>query len=180
LFLKHESVGSIGTTTAWDGKVCGEMRERIHWVEIIPAFQGQGLSKPLLSAALTRLTLVYRRAYLTAETTSYREINLYLSFDFMPDVTGYRDREGWEIVEEIAGRTIGPRASPLPVVSCSYAAVSISPAKRASTSVRLSSMIITIRSISSRVTTSGGLTCSWFQTRVSRPLLCTVSPRVLM
>ena len=63
------------------------MRGRIHWVGIIPAFQGQGLSKPLLSAALARLTLDYRRAYLTTETTSYREINLYLSFGFMPDVT---------------------------------------------------------------------------------------------
>jgi ribosomal protein S18 acetylase RimI-like enzyme len=106
LFLEHESVGPIGTTTAWDGEFGGEMRGRIHWVGIVPAFQGQGLSKPLLSAALTRLTLNYRRAYLTTETTSYRGINLYLSFGFMPYVTNNRDREGWAIVEEILGRTI--------------------------------------------------------------------------
>ena len=106
LFLEHESVGSIGTTTVWNGKFGGEMRGRIHWVGIVPAFQGQGLSKPLLSAALTRLTLEYRRAYLTTETTSYRGINLYLSFGFMPYVTNDRDREGWAIVEEILGRTI--------------------------------------------------------------------------
>ena len=106
LFLEHESVGPIGTTTAWDGEFGGEMRGRIHWVGIVPAFQGQGLSKPLLSAALTRLTLKYRRAYLTTETTSYRGINLYLSFGFMPNVANDRDREGWAIVEEILGRTI--------------------------------------------------------------------------
>jgi GNAT superfamily N-acetyltransferase len=106
LFLEHESVGPIGTTTAWDGEFDGEMRGRIHWVGIVPAFQGQGLSKPLLIAALTRLTLEYRRAYLTTETTSYRGINLYLSFGFMPYVTNDRDREGWAIVEEILGRTI--------------------------------------------------------------------------
>jgi GNAT superfamily N-acetyltransferase len=106
LFLEHESAGPIGTTTAWDGEFGGEMRGRIHWVGIVPAFQGQGLSKPLLSAALTRLTLDYRRSYLTTETTSYRGINLYLGFGFMPYVTSDRDREGWAIVEEILGRTI--------------------------------------------------------------------------
>jgi hypothetical protein len=44
LFLEHESVGSIGTTTVWNGKFGGEMRGRIHWVGIVPAFQGQDLS----------------------------------------------------------------------------------------------------------------------------------------
>jgi ribosomal protein S18 acetylase RimI-like enzyme len=106
LFLEHESAGPIGTTTAWAGEFAGEVRGRIHWVGIVPAFQGQGLSKPLLSAALTRLTMDYRQAYLTTETTSYRGINLYLSFGFMPYVTNDRDREGWGIVEEVLGRTI--------------------------------------------------------------------------
>jgi hypothetical protein len=44
LFIEHESVGSIGTTTVWIGKFGGEMRGRIHWVGIVPAFQGQDLS----------------------------------------------------------------------------------------------------------------------------------------
>ena len=106
LFLEHESAGPIGTTTAWAGEFAGEVWGRIHWVGIVPAFQGQGLSKPLLSAALTRLTMDYRQAYLTTETTSYRGINLYLSFGFIPCVTNDRDREGWAIVEEVLGRTI--------------------------------------------------------------------------
>ena len=101
LFLEHETAGAIGTITAWDGEFVGEMRGRIHWVGIIPAFQGRGLSKPLLSHALKRLALDYRKAYLTTETTSYRGINLYLSFGFVPYVTSDLDREGWTIVEEI-------------------------------------------------------------------------------
>ena len=106
LFLEHEAAGPIGTTTAWEGEFGGEMRGRIHWVGIVPAFQGRGLSKPLLSAALTRLTQDYRRAYLTTETTSYRGINLYLSFGFVPYATNDLDREGWAIVEETLRQTI--------------------------------------------------------------------------
>lgn len=106
LFLEHEFAGPIGTTTAWDGEFGGEMRGRIHWVGIVPAFQGRGLAKPLLSAALTRLTQDYRRAYITTETTSYRGINLYLGFGFVPFVATDRDREGWAIVADTLGRPI--------------------------------------------------------------------------
>ena len=106
LFLEHETAGAIGTITAWDQDFVGEMRGRIHWVGIIPAFQGRGLSKPLLSEALKRLMLDYRQAYLTTETTSYRGINLYINFGFVPYVTNELDREGWTILEEILGRTI--------------------------------------------------------------------------
>jgi GNAT superfamily N-acetyltransferase len=106
LFLEHETAGPIGTTTAWDGEFAGELRGRIHWVGIVPAFQGRGLSKPLMSAALMRLARDYRRAYLTTETTSYRGINLYLGFGFVPWVVSDRDRQGWAIVAEILGRAI--------------------------------------------------------------------------
>jgi GNAT superfamily N-acetyltransferase len=106
LFLEHEAAGPIGTTTAWDGEFAGEPRGRIHWVGIVPAFQGRGLSKPLMSAALMRLARDYRRAYLTTETTSYRGINLYLGFGFVPWVASDRDRQGWAIVAEILGRAI--------------------------------------------------------------------------
>ena len=73
---------------------------------IVPAFQGRGLSKSLMSAALMRLARDYRRAYLTTETTSYRGINLYLGFGFVPWVASDRDRQGWTIVAEILGRAI--------------------------------------------------------------------------
>jgi GNAT superfamily N-acetyltransferase len=104
LFLEHERAGPIGTTTAWEGEFAGKMRGRIHWVGIMPEWQGRGLAKPLLSAAMDRLAADYARGYVTTETTSYRGINLYLSFGFVPWVETDLDREGWAIVEEVLGR----------------------------------------------------------------------------
>lgn len=106
LFLEHQESGLIGTTTAWEGEFMGETRGRIHWVGIVPSFQGRGLAKPLLGAAMSRLAEDYGRAYLTTETTSYRGINLYLGFGFRPVVTTDQDREGWSIVAAVLGRAI--------------------------------------------------------------------------
>lgn len=106
LFLEHLDGGPIGTTTAWEGQFAGETRGRIHWVGIMPEWQGRGLAKPLLSAAMDRLAADYARAYVTTETTSYRGINLYLHFGFVPWVETDLDREGWAILAEVLGRTL--------------------------------------------------------------------------
>ena len=106
LFLEHVDAGAIGTTTAWEGEFAGELRGRIHWVGIVPEYQGRGLAKPLLSAAMDRLAADYARGYVTTETISYRGINLYLGFGFVPWVESDLDREGWAIVEEVLGRRI--------------------------------------------------------------------------
>jgi GNAT superfamily N-acetyltransferase len=106
LFIADDAHGPFGTTTAWDGVLAGEPRGRIHWVGIAPAFQGRGFSKPLLSAALDRLARDHERAFLTTETTSYRGINLYLGFGFVPWIETDADRKGWHIVEEKLGRIL--------------------------------------------------------------------------
>ena len=106
LFLEHADAEPIGTTTAWEGEFAGELRGRIHWVGIVPEWQGRGLAKPLLSAAMDRLAAEYARGYVTTETTSYRGINLYLGFGFVPWVETDLDREGWAVVEDVLGRTV--------------------------------------------------------------------------
>ena len=103
------AAGPIGTTTAWFGEFKGRRCGRIHWVAILPAFQGRGLAKPLLSAAMARIAAKHACVYLTTETTSWRGINLYLGFGFEPVVETPLDREGWAIVEEVLGK---PIASP--------------------------------------------------------------------
>ncbi len=46
----------IGTATAWlDDDLMGLPFGRLHWVAIIPEFQGQGLAKPMLSKVLGRM-----------------------------------------------------------------------------------------------------------------------------
>ncbi len=106
LFLQDDTGRSIGTITAWFGVYAGVTQGRIHWVAIVPEFQGRGLARPLLAAAMALLAADFDRAYLTTETTSYRGISLYLSFGFAPVVESELDREGWKIVEEALGRTV--------------------------------------------------------------------------
>jgi ribosomal protein S18 acetylase RimI-like enzyme len=106
LFIENGASGPIGTTTAWDGELAGQPRGRIHWVGIHPDYQGRGLSKPLLSAALDRLAVDSDRAFLTTETTSYRGINLYLGFGFVPSIESDEDRRGWGIVAEKLGKRL--------------------------------------------------------------------------
>ena len=59
LLLEAPDGGAIGTISAWrgsdDGDVSARLGEdpgRIHWVAIRPAWQGRGLAKPTLAAAL--------------------------------------------------------------------------------------------------------------------------------
>lgn len=106
LFLADDEAGPIGTTTAWAGARDGRRCGRIHWVAIVPEFQGRGLAKPLLSAAMQQIVSEHDCAYLTTETTSWRGINLYLGFGFQPVVETDLDREGWAVVEDVLGKRI--------------------------------------------------------------------------
>ena len=109
-FLLEESQsGVIGTAMAWGGDLVGEVRGRVHWVGIVPAYQGRGLAKPLLTTVLPRLAHDHRNAFLTTQTTSYRAVNLYLNFGFVPYQTDTSDAEGWRLMEEILQRRILPQ-----------------------------------------------------------------------
>jgi ribosomal protein S18 acetylase RimI-like enzyme len=106
-FLLEDSQGvPIGTAMAWRGEFHDEVRGRVHWVGIVPDSQGRGLSKPLLSAVMQHLAHDHSAAYLTTQTTSYRAVNLYLKFGFLPYLAGAEDARGWQIVEELLGRRI--------------------------------------------------------------------------
>lgn len=75
LFLLNDQNDPIGTIMAWE-------EGRIHWVAIIPEYQGKGLSKPLLSKALEILRTYYTTAYLTTQSSNKIAIQLYLNFNF--------------------------------------------------------------------------------------------------
>ena len=75
IFLLNEQNQPIGTVMAWENG-------RIHWVAIIPSYQGKGLSKPLLSKALYVLKKHYDNAYLTTQSSNHRAIGLYRKFGF--------------------------------------------------------------------------------------------------
>lgn len=108
LFIEDEHGETIATTTAWYGDLTGngEMLGRIHWVGVIPAYQGRKLAKPLLSAAMNILANHHSRAYLTSQTTSYQAINMYLNYGFEPLFTAPSCYEAWDLLESTLNRKI--------------------------------------------------------------------------
>ena len=108
LFLENPKGEVIGTTTAWygnltrDSKICG----RIHWVAILPEYQGKQLSKPLLSEAMNRLSQYHNQAFLTSQTTSYQAVNMYLNYGFRPILSNEKDYEAWTLLEKTLNRAI--------------------------------------------------------------------------
>lgn len=105
-FLVAPNGAAIGTATARRGRFAGEERGRVSWVGIVPAYQGRKLARPLLSAVLQRLAQDERKAFLTTQTTSFRAVNLYLAFGFVPYFTHEASEEGWRLMEEVLHRRI--------------------------------------------------------------------------
>lgn len=82
-FLVAPNGENIGTATAWlDSPSLG----RVHWVAIVPEFQGRGLAKPLLSHILLLLReLEHTSAILDTSMQRPRAIVLYEKFGFVVD-----------------------------------------------------------------------------------------------
>jgi GNAT superfamily N-acetyltransferase len=102
---------AVATVGAWYG--AGDFAEwgRIHWLYIVPAWQGRGLGRALLSCALHRLTdLGHHRAYLTTSTGRPAALRLYLNYGFVPDPTDGADEDAWR---QLAARFTHPALSHL-------------------------------------------------------------------
>ena len=97
----------VGTATAWYGAPettdIQTRRGRLHWVGIVPEFQGKGLAKPLVAHTLRVMARYHDRAYLTTQTTSYRAVKIYLDFGFRPAFVTDQGRKGWRLLAELLG-----------------------------------------------------------------------------
>jgi len=83
--VEQQSGRAIGTATAWyDTNFHGEVYGRVHWVAVVPDFQGRKLAKPLMCAVMERLRQSHTRAYLTTHTRCAKAIRMYLDFGFEP------------------------------------------------------------------------------------------------
>jgi GNAT superfamily N-acetyltransferase len=98
---------AVGVATAWfNPSYRGRPFGRVHWVAIVPAEQGKGLAKPLLSAVCRRLRdLGHDRAYLMTSSQRVPAISLYLKFGFGPDVRNEKERAAWIALRDEAGLT---------------------------------------------------------------------------
>jgi len=87
----------IGTGTAWyNDDFEGARWGRVHWMAVMPQFQGRGLGKALLAAICGRLRrLGHDRAYLTTSTARVPAIRLYRKFGFEPLIRSIKDERIW-------------------------------------------------------------------------------------
>jgi len=97
-YLVASNGKEIGTATAWFGKD-PEFKEfgRVHWVALLPEYQGRGLSKPLLGAVCKRLRdLGHTGAYLSTSAERIPAIRLYLRFGFKPWMRNEQEKNIWQ------------------------------------------------------------------------------------
>lgn len=99
-FIVSPDGQDIGTTTAWyDYRYADKHWGRVHWVAILPQFQGRGLAKPLMTVILEHMRrLGHRRAILGTQTPRLAAIKTYLNFGFEPDMTTRDADKAWRLV----------------------------------------------------------------------------------
>jgi len=97
----------IGTATAWfNDNFEGAKFGRVHWMAIVPDYQGRGLAKPLMTAICRRLReLGHDRVYLSTSTARIAAISLYLRFGFVPLIRTEEDETVWKELQQIIDRT---------------------------------------------------------------------------
>ena len=102
-FLVSPDGRDVGTITAWyERRYAGRRWGRIHWLAIIPEFQGRGLSKAMMTFAVERLrSLGHRRAILGTQTPRIAAIKTYLDFGFVPDMAAKDAPRAWSIVRDV-------------------------------------------------------------------------------
>jgi len=104
-FLCEPGGRAVGTVSAWyDNRPLSFSSEvgwgRIHWVAIVPEYQGRGLSKPMMTVAMNRLAELHERAYLDTATARLVAIKVYLDFGFLPGIRTDEDADRWRYVAE--------------------------------------------------------------------------------
>lgn len=100
-FLMHgdRPIGSISSWFGDDtyGEQYGKHTGRIHWVVIEEAYQGRGLSKPMMAYACQKLVeFGHKSAWLHTDTVLIPAIGLYLQFGFQPDITSDELQQAWD------------------------------------------------------------------------------------
>ncbi|PXY55002.1 N-acetyltransferase [Virgibacillus profundi] len=100
IFLETTDGQTAGTATAWYGEWNSEIIGRLHWIEILPEFQGLRLGRPLVAEAMRLLALYHNHAYLKTQITSRAAIHIYKKLGFKPVILHEEEREVWEHINE--------------------------------------------------------------------------------
>lgn len=105
-YLVNPDGKPVGTATAWT-KDSTTYSGMVHWVAILPEYQGKGLSKPLLTAVCQKLVADgHSKGCLSTSTARIAAISLYLQFGFRPLIQSDQDEVSWLEFEEHSGRRL--------------------------------------------------------------------------
>ncbi len=102
IFLIDTTSGeAVGTSTAWSDPGGNPKEGRVHWVAILPGYQGKGLAKPLLAETLRILRdNGCVKAFLMTSTGRIPAITLYLKFGFLPVIQSEEQHKGWSSIRD--------------------------------------------------------------------------------
>ena len=93
----------VGTVSAWWlDEYKGLAWGLLHWLAIVPAAQGRGLAKPMVSLVLNRLQhLGHQRVKLGTSSGRFAAIRLYREFGFLPDPRNDAEVQAWSRLEAL-------------------------------------------------------------------------------
>jgi len=96
--IHNDTDRAIRTAMAWYAPEFaeGENYGRVHWVSIVPEFQGRGLAKPMMSAVLNRLAESHDKATLGTQTFRRAAVKLYLDLGFKPFFANPTCPQAWK------------------------------------------------------------------------------------
>ncbi len=105
-FVCDQKGRAVGTATAWeDNEIIGQGFGRIHWVAVLPEFQGRGLAKALTSEVCQRFQkLGYNKALVTTENFRLNAIHIYRKFGFEPFPRNETEKQFWEFYSRQIGK----------------------------------------------------------------------------
>ena len=90
---------AIGTSSAWFYDLNGQHYGLIHFVAIIPEWQGCGLAKPLMSTICNLLKeLGHDKGLLYTQSMRYPAIKLYSRLGFVPFIRNEKEQIAWDVI----------------------------------------------------------------------------------
>ena len=104
LFVRDGAGDAVATATLWQSEWEGESLARIHWVGVLPAHEGKGIAKAMLSRLFCRYDELglTGRVFLVTQSWSYPAIHIYQTYGFAPAPSD--PPEAWELIQKMLGK----------------------------------------------------------------------------
>ena len=100
LFAEDADGHVVGTAAAWWGDGPRDPWGRVHWVAVLPEWEGRGIGRALVTAVCGRMReLGHTRAFLATSAARLRAIRLYRALGFVPQARTDEERAAWREID---------------------------------------------------------------------------------